>query len=291
MTKRAKLITALVAAIALVVVSPLVAVAYWVVNAQLAVTAKASTLSMASWAGTPAAGSSASFTGWADTEYVAVPLTNTGSTPWGRQTISVAAASGLGPAAVASVQVVFTANANACQTDATYNGVAAQSALAASTWISNAAIAPGATIYACGKLAISDTDTHTPSGQSAPSPRLTLTTTATVAQGNWTDQEQGSYTVTSTGWVSCTTDGTTAVLTLASQVTKGSYTVVRSDTGASFSANTAPNGKTLIITNTSATPSQGATYVSVKDSQGATFAIASVTFLSPAGGTKRVECA
>lgn len=283
MTKRAKLITALVAAIGLVIVTPLAAVAYWVVSTQLAVTAQASTFAVAPFAVSPAsAASSTSITGWSGTQYYSAPLTNSGATPWAGQTVSVAAASGFGPAAVATVQVAFSTSAGACQNDATYSGVTPQSALAASSWSSTTAIASGATLYACAKLVITDTDTRTSSGQAAPAPSLTLTTTATVSQRNWTDQEQAALTVTSTGWASCTTSGNNATLTLPAAVQPGLYTVVRNDTGATFTGNVQGNARTtLTLSNPASSGTETAeTYVTVKNSQGTVVAVANLTFRS-----------
>lgn len=282
MTKRAKLITALVAAIGLVVVTPLAAVAYWVVSAQLAVTAQASTFSIAPYAVTPASGSATSFTGWAGTQYYAAPLANNGTTPWAGQTVSVAAASGFGPAAVATVQIAITASANVCQNDATYTGISAQSALASSSWASTTAVAPGATTYACVKLVVTNTDTSTPSGQAAPAPSLTLTTTATVAQRNWTDQEQAALTVSSTGWAACTTTGNNATLTLPAQVPAGTYTVTRNDTGATFTGTVSTAARTtLVLSNPTTSGSENAeTYVTVKNSSGGTVAVANLNFRS-----------
>nr|BFF10190.1 hypothetical protein GCM10025699_14930 [Microbacterium flavescens] len=166
MTKRAKLITALVAAIGLVVVSPLAAVAYWSVNAPLALTAQASTFALSPYSVAPASpASSTSFTGWKTTQFYAAPLTNSGTTPWASETVALAAASGFGPAAVATVQVAFTASASACQNEATYSGITARSALAASTWSSTTVVAGGGTLHACIKLVVTDTDTHSNTGQ------------------------------------------------------------------------------------------------------------------------------
>lgn len=283
MTKRAKIITALVAAVALVVVTPLAAVAYWVVTTQLAVTAQASTFSIAPYAvATAPAGGSTGLVGWSGTKYYAAPLTNSGTTPWAGQTVGISAASGFGAAAVATVQVAFNTSAAACQNDATYSAVTPQSALAASSWSSTTAIASGATLYACAKLVITDTDTRTPSGQAAPAPSLTLTTTATVSQRNWTDQEQAALTVASTGWASCTTSGNNATLTLPAAVQPGQYTIVRNDTGATFTGNVQGNARTtLTLSNPASSGTETAeTYVTVKDSQGNVVAVANLTFKS-----------
>lgn len=282
MSKRAKLITALVAAIGLIVVTPLAAVAYWAVSAQLAVTAKASTFSIASYSVTPASGSSTSFTGWTDTEYFTAPLANNGATPWGGQTVSVAAASGFGSAAVATIQVAFTTSANVCQTAATYNGITARSALGASTWTSTTAVASGATIYACVKLTVTDTDTQTPSGQTAPAPTLTLTATAKATQRNWADQEVATLKLSSTGWASCTTANSNARLTLPARVAAGTYTVVRNDTGATFTGTVSSSARTtLILSNPAQWGIESAeTYVTVKDSQGTVVAVANLKFAS-----------
>ncbi|MCW3493468.1 hypothetical protein [Microbacterium sp. SSM24] len=279
MTKRAKIITALVAAVALVVVTPLAAVAYWVVSTQLAVTAQASTFSIAPYAVAP---SSASFTGWEGTQYYAAPLTNNGATPWSGQTVSLAASSGFGAAAVATAQVAFNSASSACQNDATYTSVTPQSALGASSWSSTATVAPAATIYACVKVDITDTDTQTPSGQPAPAPSLTLTTTATAAQRNWTDAESAALTVASTGWAACTNSGSNATLTLPAQVPAGTYTVVRNDTGATFTGTVAANARTtLTLTNPATSGTETAeTYVTVKNSSGAVVAVANLTFRS-----------
>lgn len=283
MTKRAKLITALVAAIGLVVVTPLAAVAYWVVSTQLAVTAQASTFSVAAFAVSPAsAASSTSITGWSGTQYYSAPLTNNGAAPWAGQSVSVAAASGFGSAAVATVQVAFSTAANACQNNATYASVTPQSALAASTWTSSAAVASGATLYACAKLVITDTDTRTPSGQAAPTPTLTLTTAATVSQRNWIDQEQAALTVSSTGWAACSNSNRNATLTLPAAVPAGQYTVVRNDTGATFTGTVdggAPTTLTLSNPATSGTET-AETYVTVKNSQGTVVAVANLSFRS-----------
>ncbi|MGN8553895.1 UNVERIFIED_CONTAM: hypothetical protein OHV15_15055 [Microbacterium sp. SLM126] len=285
MTKRAKIITALVAAIALVVVAPLSAVAYWVVTAQLAVTAQASTFSIAPYAVASApAGSPTSFTGWSGTKYYAAPLANNGATPWAGQTVGISAASGFGAAAVATVQVAFSTAASACQNDATYSAVTPQSALGSSSWTSTAVVAPAATLYACVKLAVTDTDTQTASGQAAPVPSLTLTTSATATQRNWTDVEQAALTVTSTGWAACTTNtgDRTATLTLPAPVAPGTYTIVRNDTGATYTGTVSGSARTtLTVTNTaSGTEAATDTYVTVKNSGGTTVAVANLTFRS-----------
>lgn len=296
MTKRAKLITALVAAIGLVVVTPLAAVAYWVVSTQLTVTAQSSTFSIAPFAVSPASSSSStSFTGWAGTQYYAAPLTNDGAAPWGGRTVAVAAASGFGAAAVATLQVAFSTTSSACQNDATYTGIAPQSALAASSWSASTAVAAGATVYTCLKLVVTDTDTQTPSGQAAPAPSLTLTTTATATQHNWTDQEQAALTVSSSGWAACTTSGSTAILTFPAAVQPGKYTIVRNDTGASFTENVTGNSRTSITLSNPATSGTetAETYVTVMNAQGAVIVVANLTFRSSAasGFTKSVACA
>lgn len=282
MTKRAKLITALVAAVGLIVVTPLAAVGYWVVSTQLAVTAQASTFAVAPYAVSPATGSSTSFTGWEGTQYYAAPLANSGTTPWGGQTVSLAAASGFGPAAVATVQISLTTASGVCQSEATYSGVTPQNALAASTWTSTTTVAPGGTIFACVKLAIADTDTRTPSGERAPTPSLTLTTTAKTTQRNWTDQEQAALTVSSTGWAACTTNGSNATLTLPAQVPAGTYTVVRNDTGATSTATVSASARTtLTLSNPTTSGSENSeTYVTVKNSAGAVVAVANLNFRS-----------
>jgi hypothetical protein len=298
MSKRAKLVAALVAAIGLIVVTPLAAVAYWVVSAQLAVTAQASSFSIAAYSVSPATGSSTSFTGWADTEYFTAPLVNNGATPWAGQSVSVAAASGFGSAAVATVQIAFTSTANVCQNAATYNAVTAKSALAASTWTSTTAVASGATIYACVKLAVTDTDTTTASGQAAPAPTLTLTTTAKATQRNWADQEVATLKLSSTGWASCTTVNSTARLTLPARVNAGTYTIVRNDTGASFTGTVSASARTtLTLTNPAQWGIESAeTYVTVRDSQGTFVTVANLRFTSSysnANGAflKSVACA
>ncbi len=281
MTKRAKLITALVAAIGLVVVSPLAAVAYWSVSAPLALTAQASTFALSPYSVAPASpASSTSFTGWKTTQFYAAPLTNSGTTPWASETVALAAASGFGPAAVATVQVAFTASASACQNEATYAGITARSALAASTWSSTTVVAAGGTLHACIKLVVTDTDTHSNTGQ-APAPTLTLTTTATAAQRGWTDQEQAQLAISSTGWAACTTTGNSAQLTLPTSVPAGSYTVTRDDTGATFTASTSSAGRTLTLTNPASFGTETAeTYVTVKNAQGSVVGVANLSFRS-----------
>ena len=282
MTKRAKILTALIAAIGLVVVAPLSAVAYWSVTAPVALTAKASTFAVSPFSVAPAsAASSTSFVGWESTQYYAAPLVNSGSTPWASHSVAVAAASGFGPAAAATVQVALTASASVCHTDATYAGVTARSALASSSWSSTASVAAGGTTYACIKLVVADTDTHTLAGQSAPAPTLTVTTTATAAQHSWTAQQQAQLTITSTGWAACSTNGSNVVLTLPSGLPSGSYTVTRDDTGAAFPASVSSNGTTLTLSNPATRGVETAeTYVSVRNAQGAVVAVANLSFRS-----------
>lgn len=280
MTKRAKFITALVAAIGLVVVAPLSAVAYWVVSAQLAVTAQASTFSIAPFAMTPNA---SSFQGWTGTTYHSAPMTNNGATPWAAQSVTITAASGFGPAAVATVQVAFATSAGACTTDATYTSVTPQSALATSTWSATATVAPAATRYACVKLVVTNTDTSTASGAGAPAPTLTLTTAAKASQANWTAQNQASLTVSSTGWAACTTDGQDAILTLPTAVPAGTYTIERVDSGATFTGSVSASAPTTLALTTNPAPGTEAateTYVRIKNSGGTTVAVANVTFRS-----------
>jgi hypothetical protein len=281
MTKRAKILTALIAVIGLIVVAPLSAAAYWSATAPVALTAQARTFTVSPFSVTPAsASSSTSFVGWETTQYYAAPLVNSGSTPWASASVAVAAASGFGPAAVATLQVAFTASSTACQNDATYTGVSARSALAASTWPSPSAAAPGATVHACIKLVVTDTDSHSDTGQ-APAPTLTLTTTATAAQHNWTAQEQAQLTIASTGWAACSTNGSNVVLTLPSGLPSGSYTVTRDDTGAAFPASISPNGKTLTLSNPATRGVETAeTYVSVRNAQGTVVAVANLSFRS-----------
>ena len=281
MTKRAKILTALIAAIGLVVIAPLSAAAYWSVTAPVALTAKANTFAVSPFSVAPAsASSSTSFVGWETTQYYAAPLVNSGSTPWASHSVAVAAASGFGPAAVATLQVAFTATSAACQNDATYSGITARSALAGSSWPSTSAVAPGATVQACIKLVVTDTDSHSDTGQ-APAPTLTLTTTATAAQHNWSAQEQAELTVTSTGWAACSTNGSNVVLTLPGGAPSGSYTVTRDDTGATFAASISPNGKTLTLSNPATRGVETAeTYVSVRNAQGTVVAVANLSFRS-----------
>ncbi|MHC2997718.1 hypothetical protein [Microbacterium sp. HJ5] len=292
MTKRAKLITALVAAIGLVVVTPLAAVAYWVVTAQLAVTAQASTFSIAPYAVAPASASSSStFAGWKTTQYYTAPLANNGTTPWAGQTVALSAGTGFGPAAVANAQVAFKADAAVCQNDATYTGVTPKSVLSASTWSSSAAVAPGARVYACIKLDIADTDTRTQSGQAAPAQTLRLTTTASAAQNNWTADEQSALTLSSTGWAACSTTGNSAVLTAPVPVPPGVYTATRADTGATFFVTASPNGKSVSVSNPTILIGDTAeTYVTIKNAQGTVIAYANVIFRSPLFN-KSVVCA
>ena len=297
MTKRAKLITALVAAIGLVLVTPLASVAYWAVSTQLPLIAQASTFSVAPYTAAPAsAASSTSFTGWSSTQYYTAPLTNNGATPWASQAVTVTPASGFGPAAIAKLQIAFTTASGSCQTDATYAAVTAQNALATSSWASPTVVAPGASIYACVKLVVTDTDTQTRSGQPAPAPKLTLTATATAAQRNWTDQESTTLTISSTGWAACTTSGNNAVLTLPTAVPAGTYTVVRNDNGATFTgtvSSSSPSSLTLTNPATSGS-STSETYVTIKNAQGTTVAVANLTFKSSyviIFFTKSVVCA
>ncbi|WP_374316359.1 hypothetical protein [Microbacterium sp.] len=295
MTKRAKFLTALVAAFALVVVSPLAATAFWAVSTQVAASAQASTFAIAPYAVTTA-GAGSSFTGWAGTTYHAAPLANSGATPWSGQTVSVQAASGFGPEAAATVQVAFTAASDVCQSDATYAGIAPQSALGASSWSSTAPVAPGATVFACIKLVVTDTDTRTPSGAAAPAPALNLTTTATAAQGNWTAQEQAPLAASSTGWAACTSTGTGVTLTLPAQAQPGNYTIVRNDTGATLSGNVTGNARTtLTLTNPASSGTEDAdTYVTIKRA-GVVVAVAKLGFRSSSapstGFTKSLACA
>lgn len=283
MTKRAKLIAALAVAFGLVVLTPLAAYAYWAVTAQLAVTAQASTFSVAAFTVTPASSASAtSFVGWSTTQYYAAPLTNNGKAPWASQSVSVAASSGFGSAAAATLQVAFTPTSGICQTDSTYAGVTAQSALGSSSWSSTTAVAAGGTLYACVKLVVTDTDTHTASGAAAPTPALTLTSTATVKQQNWTDQEAATLAVSSTGWAACTNSGSNVKLTLASALPSGTYTIVRNDTGATFTGSisaSAPTSLTLSNPATSGTET-ATTHVMVKNSAGTAVAAATLTFAS-----------
>lgn len=284
MTKRAKILTALIAAVALVLVSPLAATAYWVVSAQLAVTAQASTFSVAPFALAAApAGTSSSFAGPTGTRYYAAPLVNDGATPWAGQSVTVDAASGFGAGAVATVQVAFAVAASACQTDATYAPVAPQNALASSTWTSTSAVAPGGTIVACAKVVVTDTDTKTPSGQPAPAPSLTLTATAKANQRNWTDQEQAAVTLSSTGWAACTSNGNNNVaLTLPAPVPAGTYTLTRNDTGATFTGTVSASAPTTLSFSNAANGAESATetYVTVTNSSGAVVGVANVTFRS-----------
>lgn len=289
MTKRAKLITALVAAIGLVVIAPLSAVAYWVVSTQLAVTAQASTFSIAPMAVSPSA---AGFTGWAGTKYFSAPLTNDGAAPWGGQTVTVAAASGFGTAAIATVQVAFSASAAPCQSDGVYTGVTPKSALTSSSWTASAPVASGATVHACIKLVVTDTDTHTLTGAGAPAPSLSLTTTATATQHNWRDDAQAQLAVSSTGWAACKTTGNSVDLTLPTPVAPGTYTVVRNDTGASLTGTvTSASRGALSLTYPAGQATESAeTYVTVKNAQGDAIAVARLTFQS-SSKSKNLECA
>lgn len=295
MTKRAKFLTALVAAVGLVIVAPLAATAYWAATAQVAVTAQASTFSIAPYAVTTA-GSGASFTGWTGTSYHAAPLANSGTTPWAGQTVSVQAASGFGAAGAATVQVAFAADSDACQLDTTYAGIGSQSALGASAWTSTGVIAPGGTVFACIKLVVTDTDTRTPAGEAAPAPALTLTVTATASQGNWTAQEQSTLAVSSTGWAACTAQSGSVTLTLPAQAQPGNYTIVRHDTAASFSGNVTGNARTtLTLTNPATSGTEDVdTYVSLKRA-GVVVAVAKLTFRSSStpstAFTKSLDCA
>lgn len=297
MTKRAKLITALVAALGLVFVAPLASVAYWAVSAQQAVTAQASTFSIAPVAAAPASSaSSTTFTGWNTSQYYVAPLTNNGAAPWAGQTVAVAAASGFGTAAIATLQVAFMTTSDSCKTDSTYAGVTAKSALAASSWTSATAVASGASVFACIKLVVTDTDTRTRTGQPAPAPSLTLTTTATATQRNWTDQESTTLTISSTGWAGCTTSGRDAVLALPSAVPAGTYTATRADTGATFTGTVSASNPTSLTLSNPATSgtSTAETYVTIKNAQGATVAVANLTFKSSVFiifFTKSLECA
>lgn len=297
MTKRAKILTALIAAVVLVLVSPLAATAYWVVSAQLAVTARTSTFSVAPFALAAApTGTSSSFTGPTGTRYFAAPLVNDGATAWAGRSVTVDAASDFGAGAIATVQVAFAAAASACQTDATYASVAPQSALASSTWNSTAAVAAGATIVACAKVVVTDTATKTPSGQPAPAPSLTLTVTGKASLHGWSDQEQAAVTLSSTGWAACTTGSGTVTLTFPAAVQPGRYTIQRADTGATFSANVQGNARTTITFANPATSGteDAATYVTVTNSSAAVVAMARVSFRSSGSGssfTETVACA
>lgn len=279
MRRRTRVLAALIAAAGLVVASPLTAVAYWYVTTQVAVTAHTRTFSIGSLSVAPAAGSSDTFVGWTTTQYFTAPLVNNGATPWAQVALALAPSSGFGAAASASVQVAFTSS-NACQNDGTYSGVSAQSALTGSTWSSPTAVAPGATLFACVKLLVADTDTRTSSGNTAPAPTLTLSVTATSAQRNWTAVQAASFTVASTGWASCTSTGATVGLTLPEAVPAGTYTVTRADTGASATATVwAWSPRSLTVSNTiSPSAESKETYVTVRNSRGQTVATARLTF-------------
>lgn len=295
MNTRAKLLTALAAGIILAVAAPLAAGAYWAVTSELAVSAKASTFSIAPYAVSPASGSSATIAGSAGTAYLSAALTNDGATPWAAHTAAVTG-TGLGPEASATLQVVVTASQGVCQSDGTYAGIAAQSALGTSTWTAPSAVASGATVYACMKVVVADTGTRTPTDQAAPESVLTLTTTTTAKQHNWTDTESATATVTSTRWAACKETGNDAVLFLPSNVPTGSYTVVRNDTGARFTGIvTSGSRAALSLSNPATSGSEGTqTYVTVLDANGGVLAVARMTFTSSFRNnsfTKSLGCA
>ena len=295
MTTRAKLLTALAAGITLVIATPLAAGAYWAVTSRLDLSANTSTFSIAPYSVAPSSGSSASITGSAGTVHLSAALTNDGATPWAGHTVSVTGA-GFGPEASATLQVAVTAAQGACQSDATYAGVSPQNAVGTSTWNAQTAVAPGATVYACMRLAVADTGTRTPTDQAAPESALTLTTTTTVNQHNWTDAESATATVTSTRWAACKETGNDAVLFLPSNIPTGTYTVIRNDTGTRFTGTVTSSSRgALSLANpaTSGTESTQ-TYVTVVDANGGVLAVARMTFASSFRNnsfTKSLGCA